>query len=93
MPVEEKEKSLEEVLGEISWRQILLPIALVLLVIVGTVFLSSRTVAQEKADTQIIIVVHSGESKTLHYNPLTHEEVRHEMADGCFMLTVKPKVD
>lgn len=38
-----------------------------------------------------IIVVHTGESKTLHYNPATHEEVRNEMADGNVMLTVKPK--
>lgn len=38
-----------------------------------------------------IIVVHTGESKTLLWNPATHEEVRNETADGNMMLTVQPK--
>lgn len=53
------------------------------------VWKETRWVAEIRSSS--IIVVHSGESKTLHYNPVTHEEVRQEMADGCFMLTVKPK--
>lgn len=39
---------------------------------------------------QEIIVVHSGESKTFHYNPATHGELREEMADGGMMLSVVP---
>jgi hypothetical protein len=39
---------------------------------------------------QEIIIVHSGESKTFHYNPATHGELREEMADGGMMLSVVP---
>lgn len=87
----DQEKSMAEVIGGIRWRSIFIPLAIGLLAIAVSIFFSIRTVAQEKADAQIIIVVHSGESKTLHYNPETHEEVRNEMADGNVMLTVKPK--
>lgn len=38
-----------------------------------------------------IIVVHTGESKSLLWNPLTHDEFRQEMADGNQMFTVTPK--
>lgn len=42
-------------------------------------------------DRQTIIVVHTGESKSLLYNPATSKEVRGEMPDGNVMLTVQPK--
>lgn len=42
-------------------------------------------------DRQVIIVVHTGESKTLHWNPATHELIQSEMADGNAMTTVQPK--
>lgn len=38
-----------------------------------------------------IIVVHTGESKSLLWNPSTHDEFRQEMADGNQMFTVTPK--
>lgn len=44
-------------------------------------------------DKQVIIVVHTGESKTLLYNPATHEVVSNETADGNVILTVQPKKD
>lgn len=43
------------------------------------------------ADEQKIIVVHTDESLTLLYNPVTHHEVRNETADGNVILTVEPK--
>lgn len=39
-----------------------------------------------------IIVVHSNQSKTLLWNPVTHEEVRNQTADGNVILTVQPRV-
>lgn len=42
-------------------------------------------------DNDNLIVVHTGETKSLLYNPDTHEEVRSEMADGNIALTVQPK--
>lgn len=39
-----------------------------------------------------IIVVYSNQSKTLLWNPATHEEVRNETADGNVILTVRPRV-
>lgn len=39
-----------------------------------------------------IIVVHSNQSKTLLWNPVTHEEVRNQTADGNMIVTVQPKV-
>lgn len=38
-----------------------------------------------------VIVVHTGESKTLQFNPDTHKEVRNEMVDGNVMLTIQPR--
>lgn len=38
-----------------------------------------------------VIVVHTGESKSLLWNPLTHDEFRQETADGNLMFTVTPK--
>lgn len=38
-----------------------------------------------------IIQVHTGESRTLKWNPLSSEEVRNETADGGVILTVQPK--
>lgn len=42
-------------------------------------------------DNDTIIIVHTGETKTFHYNPATHGELREEMADGNLMLSVVPK--
>lgn len=38
-----------------------------------------------------ITVVHSGESLTIKWNPVTHKEVRNETADGGIILTVQPQ--
>jgi hypothetical protein len=38
-----------------------------------------------------IINVRTHESRTLKWNPVTHEEVRNETADGNVILTVQPK--
>lgn len=47
--------------------------------------------ALARDEHQTIIVVHTGESKTLLYNPATSVEIRNETADGNVMLTVQPK--
>ena len=46
---------------------------------------------QPMTQQQRIIVVRSDESKTLLWNPTTHEEVRNETADGNVIMTVRPK--
>lgn len=38
-----------------------------------------------------IIQVHTGQSRTLKWNPLSSEEVRNETADGGVILTVQPR--
>lgn len=67
--------------------------ALILGILVVTVAWGAHVMVHAMIPQVEIIVVHTGESKTLHYNPETHEEVRNEMADGNVMLTVKPKED
>lgn len=86
----DREKTLEEAIRDIPWSRILVPFFLALFVAALFVFFSVRTVGQEKPSTNFI-VVHTGESKTFLYNPLTHEEVRNETADGNVILTVQPK--
>lgn len=65
-------------------------IALALFVIIAVVLFINGSMAQGRTDPDII-VVRTGETRILHYNPDTSEEVRHEMADGNIMLMVKPK--
>lgn len=40
------------------------------------------------SDEQEIIIVHTGESRTLRYNPLVHGELHQEMPDGDMLLSV-----
>lgn len=85
-----REKTLEQVLRETPWRAIVIPFLLSLLVVAVFTFFSVGSVAQEKP-VVTFIVVHTGESRALLWNPLTHDEFRQETADGNLMLTVTPK--
>lgn len=58
----------------------------------GSVSIACAVERLADAQEPNIIVVHSNQSKTLLYNPLTHHEVRNETADGNVILTVQPKV-
>lgn len=49
------------------------------------------TYAVSATSTTEIIIVHTGESKSLQFNPATHDEVRNEMADGNVMVSAVPK--
>lgn len=40
-----------------------------------------------------LIVVHTGETRSQLWNPLTHEEVHEETADGNIITTQRPKTD
>lgn len=40
------------------------------------------------SDEQEIIIVHTGESRTLRYNPLVHGELHQEMPDGDILLSI-----
>ena len=42
-------------------------------------------------DENGMIVVHTGESRSLHFNPATHQELREETADGGIIYTVYPR--
>lgn len=64
------------------------PLILLIVLLVSLVWRAQRIYAIQE---QEIIVVHTGEAKALHWNPATHIEVRHEMADGSFMTLVTPR--
>lgn len=61
---------------------------LIIVWLLTAITLSAYAWSNERVE---IIVVHSGQSKTLLYNPATHEEVRGETADGNVILTAQPK--
>lgn len=67
-------------------RNSLLYLLLFIVLILGAIIIVNRTGAESE-----VIVVHTGESQTLMWNPETHEEVRTETPDGNVMLTVQPK--
>lgn len=67
-------------------RNSLLYLLFFIALILGAIIIVNRTGAESE-----VIVVHTGESRTLQWNPETHEEVRTETPDGNVMLTVQPK--
>lgn len=73
-------------------RQLIPPFVLIALaiIILFAVIFTARSRAQEDRVPNIT-VVHSGESLTIKWNPVTHEEVRNETADGNVILTIQPK--
>lgn len=63
---------------------------LIVIWLLAATVLSVYTLAAGQVE---IIVVHSNQSKTLLWNPATHEEVRNVTADGNVILTVRPQVE
>lgn len=68
-------------------------IHLVLLIVIQTLCAKPITHVEEPTQEKRMVVIHTFEGHSFHYNPAVHQVWQEETADGSMILSIRPKDD